>query len=131
MNLQIVSNASNLVGGVNYNYIFVMTLSETIEAENAQKTIRTLNVSYPLSIENVGLEKCGIRLFYDFRDIRTSGENIKYKTEWIYLPAGHYTLKEMIKTLNRYLDPYDVHFTILSQARSWLSISGGGTAERM
>ena len=52
MNLQIVSNAPNYAGGENFTNIFTMPLPEQIDAQNENKYVRTLNVSYPLTIEN-------------------------------------------------------------------------------
>ena len=39
MNLQIVSNARNHEGGVNYNNVFTMPLPEEIDADNERKNI--------------------------------------------------------------------------------------------
>ena len=73
MNLEVVSNTPNRVGGENFNNTFVMPLPEIIDAENEKKIIRVLNVSYPLTIENVSGNKCGIRVHFHFRLFRDIG----------------------------------------------------------
>ena len=74
MNIQIVSNARNNVGGENFNNTFTMPLLETIDGENEHKHIRVLNVSYPQTIENVREKQCGIRLRYHFKSFRSGFE---------------------------------------------------------
>jgi hypothetical protein len=69
MNIQIVSNARNKEGGVNYNNVFTMPLPKEIDAENERKSIRILNVTYPQSIANVHEEQCGIRIKYNLKRI--------------------------------------------------------------
>jgi hypothetical protein len=73
MNVQIISNTPNGVGGENFNNLFVMLLPEVIDAENEKKIIRVLNVSYPLTIENVEEKSCGIRVHYNFSLFRQIG----------------------------------------------------------
>jgi hypothetical protein len=66
MNLQIVSNARNEVGGENYTNQFVMPLPTLLDAENKEMFVRVLNISYPLTIENVRKETCGIHVKLSF-----------------------------------------------------------------
>jgi hypothetical protein len=107
-----------------------MTLPEQIDAENEKKTIRVLNVTYPLAIENVEENSCGIRLIYLFTDFRnhdrtglTISEVIKYETMWMYLPPGFYTLEKILKELNNYVNEYDMHFMVLSGGRVGVSFN--------
>jgi hypothetical protein len=96
MNIQIVSNARNREGGVNYNNVFTMPLPEEIDADNERKNIRILNVTYPQTIENVHEKECGIRIKYNLsRTIQGFPASLKYQTPLIYLPAGHYSLNKM------------------------------------
>jgi hypothetical protein len=132
MNIQLFSNVKNKVGDENFNNKFVSTLPELIDGENHQKTIRVLNVSYPLTMENVAEKSCGTRLTYNFSLFRQTSvakliskgqnERIKYTTDWMYLPAGFYTLEKMIETLNMYVDKYDVHFKLMQGGRVGVSI---------
>jgi hypothetical protein len=55
MNVKILSNTPNAEGNTNYNNKFAMSIPEQIDAENGQKVIRVLNVTYPLTIDNVTL----------------------------------------------------------------------------
>jgi hypothetical protein len=130
MNVQIYSNTPNKEGGTNYNNEFTMTLPEQIDAENEKKTIRVLNVTYPLAIENVEEKSCGIRLSYLFSLFRnddrtgfTSAEVIKYETAWMYLPPGFYTLEKMLNELNKYVNEYDMYFMTLSGGRIGVSFN--------
>jgi hypothetical protein len=73
----------------------VMPLPEIID--NEKKIIRVLNVSYPLTIDNVAEKKCGICVHFHFRLFRDVGSidcSIKYRTNRMYLPAGYYTLEK-------------------------------------
>jgi hypothetical protein len=95
-----------------------------------KKTIRVLNVTYPLAIENVEEKSCGMRLSYMFSLFRnddrtgfTSAEVVKYETEWMYLPAGFYTLEKPLKELNNYVNEYDMHFMVLSGGRVGVSFN--------
>ena len=82
-----------------------MPLPEVIDGENHERSIRVLRVSYPLTIENVAEQTCGIRLRYHFYKFRgdssrtlagvTNPEEIKFQTNMMYLPAGHYTLEKI------------------------------------
>lgn len=105
MNLQIVSNAKNITGGENFTNEFVMPLPTILDAENRDMYIRVLNISYPLTIQNVLKNKCGIAVRMK---IPVVGNNInidvKYETDMMYLPPGYYTLKEMVNTLNAFVD---------------------------
>ena len=124
MNVEIVSNTPNNMGGENVNNKFTMALPEPVDVENSRRNIRVLRVSYPLTIENVGEKKCGIRLYYNFELFRGSAdrtlngklnpEKISYRTDWLWLPAGHYTLPKMVETLNMFVNEYDMSFVILS-----------------
>ena len=62
MNVQVVSNARNKVGGENFTNKFVMHLPTILDAETKNMHVRALNVSYPLTIENVHENKCGIHI---------------------------------------------------------------------
>ena len=112
MNIQIVSNARNNVGSKNFNNIFTMPLPEIIDAENHRKHIRVVNVNYPQTIENVRENQCGIRLRYLFQYFRSGSEILRYQTHMMYLPAGHYTVKEMLKVINTFVNEYDVTFVV-------------------
>ncbi|CAB4025871.1 Hypothetical predicted protein [Paramuricea clavata] len=89
-----------------------MSLPEMIDAENSRKHIRVVNVNYPQTIENVKEKKCGIRLRYYFQGFRGGSERLHYQTHMMYLPAGHYSVKEMLKVLNMYVEEYDVTFVL-------------------
>jgi hypothetical protein len=134
MNIQIYSNTPNKEGGTNYNNEFTMTLPEQIDAENEKKTIRVLSVTYPLAIENVEEKSCGIRLRYTFswyrgqKIYRTTPmlldpEIVKYETAWMYLPAGTYTLKKLLRKLNKYVNEYDMVFMALYGGRVGVSFN--------
>jgi hypothetical protein len=125
MNILISSNTANKVGGENFNNDFVVTLPESIDGENSNKSIRVLNVAYPQTIENVGLEKCGIKLIFtcdlDYNDPSDNnafyGGRIKFTTGWLFLPAGQYDMETLLNTLNALVDEYDVFFYTLNGGR--------------
>ncbi|CAB3982219.1 Hypothetical predicted protein [Paramuricea clavata] len=110
MNVQIVSNARNDVGGTNYTNEFVMPLPTLLDAENKELFMKVLNFSYPLTIENVQNKQCGVQLTSD------SGIEIKFKTD-MFLPPGAYTLEKLLDTLNTFVSEYDVNFTVLNNGR--------------
>ena len=125
MNIQIVSNARNKEGGVNYNNIFTMPLPEEIDSENERKSIRILNITYPQTIENVHEEQCGIRIKYNLRRIIGGFPNsLKYQTPMMYLPAGHYSLNKMLRYLNELVDEYDMAFVIQEGGRIGVKFNG-------
>jgi hypothetical protein len=99
MNLQLVSNARNKVGGENFTNQFTMPLLTTIDAENKDLFVRVLNVSYPQTIENVKKEECGICVRLQFNRGSNSLVTITYQTDMIYIPAGYYTLEKLVNTL--------------------------------
>jgi hypothetical protein len=124
MNLQIVSNAKNITGGENFTNEFVMPLSTILDAENRDMYIRVLNISYPLTIQNVLKNKCGIAVRMKFPVVGNNiNIDVKYETDMMYLPPGYYTLKEMVNTLNAFVDEYDVTFKILNGGRIGVSYS--------
>ena len=123
MNLQIVSNAKNRIGGENYTNEFVMPLPTILDAENKEMFMRVLNISYPLTIENIRERTCGIRIKLSFPTTSDSGIELKYETDMMYLPAGYYTLEKLLNTLNSYVDEYDVQFLILNGGRVGVSYS--------
>ena len=125
MNIQIVSNARNREGGVNYNNVFTMPLPEEIDAENDRKSMRILNVTYPQTIENVHEEECGIRIKYNLqRIIGGLPASLKYQTPLMYLPAGHYSLNKMLRYLNELVDEYDMAFVIQEGGRIGVKFNG-------
>jgi hypothetical protein len=125
MNIIISSNTANKVGGENFNNEFVVSLPDSIDGENFNKSIRVLNVAYPQTIENVGFEKCGIKLNFicdlDYSDATDNnyyyGGRIKFTTDWLFLPAGQYNMETLLKTLNALVDEYDVFFSSLNGGR--------------
>jgi hypothetical protein len=128
MNVQIVSNTPNLVGSENFNNDFVMPLPEVIDGENEKKTIRVPNVSYPLTIENVEENSCGIRIHYHFSLFQQTGlidASIKYSSNWIYLPAGYYTVGHMVASINSFVNEYELFFTVLNGGRIGVSFNVG------
>ena len=52
-----------------------------------------------------------------------SPEVVKYETAWMYLPAGFYTLKKLLKELNNYVNEYDMYFMVLSGGRVGVSFN--------
>jgi hypothetical protein len=112
MNVQIYSNTKNQEGDVNYNNKFTMTL----------------NVTYPLMIDNVEDNACGIRFTYKIcwnpatPSALVQRDYIKFETEWMYLPPGYYTLKKIVKELNRFVMEYGMHFSILAGGRVGVSL---------
>ena len=124
MNLQIVSNAKNITGGENFTNEFVMPLSTILDTENRDMYIRVLNISYPLTIQNVLKNKCGIAVRMKFPVVGNNiNINVKYETDMMYLLPGYYTLKEMVNTLNAFVDEYDITFKILNGGRIGVSYS--------
>ena len=121
MNVQIYSNTKNQEGAVNYNNKFTMTLPEQIDGENKTRYIRALNVTYPLVIDNIEEKCCGIKLKY-FLFWRGNLDRIELKTEWMYLPAGRYTLEKIINKLNQLVDEYGIHFYILNGGHVGVSL---------
>jgi hypothetical protein len=121
MNLQIVSNAKNKVGGENYTNEYVMPLPTVLDAENKEMYMHVLNISYPLTIENVRQEMCGIRIRLAFPATSDSGIELKYETDMMYIPPGYYTLKKLIDVINSFVDEYDVKFTILNGG--WIGVT--------
>jgi hypothetical protein len=118
MNFLLTSNTENKVGGTNFNNDFVVSFPEIIDAENSTKSIRVLNVAYPKTIDNVKKEKCGIKLNFTFNVQYTQdGAEAKFTTEWLFLPPGQYSLKELISTLNRLTNEFDLFFFILNGGR--------------
>jgi hypothetical protein len=132
--VQIYSNTQNQEGDVNYNNKFTMTLPEEIDGENKTRFIHALNVTYPLMIDNVEEESCGIRLHYKIHwmlassalapyNIKVTSDNyITFETVWMFIPSGYYTLKKIVKELNRYVMEYGMHFSILAGGRVGISL---------
>ena len=121
MNVQIYSNTPNQEGAVNYNNKFTMTLPEQIDGENKTRYIRALNVTYPLAIDNIEEKCCGIKLKY-FLFWRGNLDRIELKTEWLYLPAGRYTLEKIINKLDQLVEEYGIHFYILNGGHVGVSL---------
>ncbi|CAB3995180.1 Hypothetical predicted protein [Paramuricea clavata] len=94
-----------------------MPLPTLLDAENKELFMRVLNFSYPLTIENVQNEQCGVQLFMFFPTMSDSGIEINFKTDMMYLPPGSYTLQKLLDTLNTFVAEYDVNFTILNNNR--------------
>ncbi|CAB3983359.1 Hypothetical predicted protein [Paramuricea clavata] len=94
-----------------------MPLPTLFDAENKELYMRVLNLLYPLTIENVQSEKCGVQLKMVFPTTSDSGIQIKFKTDMMYLPPGAYTLEKLLDTLNTFVAEYDVKFTVLNNAR--------------
>ena len=88
-----------------------------MDAENKDLFMRVLNISYPLTIENVKKDTCGVRIKLSFPATSHSGIEIKYGTDMMYLPAGYYTLEKLINVLNSYVSEYDIEFSILPSGR--------------
>jgi hypothetical protein len=112
-----------------------MSIPEQIDAENGQKVIRVLNVTYPLTIDNVTSQNCGIRLKYQFAGFRGkirnaySGkptESVEFDTEWLYVPAGYYTLSKLLEVLNAYMNEYGVYFIALPSKRIGVTLNVSG-----
>ena len=109
MNLQIVSDSVNRVGGKNYTNKFTMSLSEVVDAENNDVYINVQSVSYPLTIKNV-LNDCSFEVtitFLNFKEINQPSQ-ITFSTGKVVLPDGIYTLDKLISTLNSYVEEYDI-----------------------
>ncbi|CAB3977904.1 Hypothetical predicted protein [Paramuricea clavata] len=100
-----------------------MPLPTLLDAENKELFMRVLNFSYPLTIENVKHEQCGVQLFMRFPTQSDSGIEINFKTHMMYLPEGSYTLQKLIDTLNTFVSEYDVNFTILNNSRIGVTYS--------
>jgi hypothetical protein len=131
--VQIYSNTPNEEGDVNYNNKFTMTLPEEIDGENKTRFIQALNVTYPLMIDNVEEKSCGIRLRYKIHWYLATGpapphqpaitayhgwdNYITFETIWLFIAPGYYTLKKLIKELNRLVREYEIHFSILAGGR--------------
>jgi hypothetical protein len=131
--VQIYSNTPNEEGDVNYNNKFTMTLPEEIDGENKPRFIQALNVTYPLMIDNVEEKSCGVRLRYKIHwflatkpapnihpaiTAYSGWDNyITFETIWLFIPPGYYTLKKLIKELNRAVMEYELHFSILAGGR--------------
>jgi hypothetical protein len=131
MNVKILSNTLNTEGNKNYNNKFTMSLPEQIDAENGQKVIRVLNVTYPLTIDNVTTTNCGVRLKYNwiwfrgYRDVNTADEKVCFETE-CFLPPGHYTLPKLLQVLNAYLNEYGIYFILLPSKRIGVTLNVAG-----
>ena len=109
MNLQIVSDSVNRVGGKNYTNEFTMSLSEVVDAENNDVYINVQSVSYPLTIKNV-LNDCSFEVtitFLNFKEINQPSQ-ITFSTGKVVLPDGIYTLDKLISALNSYVEEYDI-----------------------
>ncbi|CAB3978332.1 Hypothetical predicted protein [Paramuricea clavata] len=100
-----------------------MPLPTLLDAENKELYMRVLNFSYPLTIENVQNEDCGVQLFMRFPTQSDSGIEINFKTDMMYVPEGSYTLQRLIDTLNTFVSEYDVNFTILNNSRVGVTYS--------
>jgi hypothetical protein len=125
MNVQIYSNTINQEGDVNYTNKFTMTLPEPIDGENKTRYIRALNVTYPLMINNLAEDTCGIRFNYKLFWNSTpsvKGDNITVETDWIYLTRGRYTVKKLIRKLNAISQEFGLHFSILPGGHVGISI---------
>ena len=118
MNFLLTSNTENKVGGTNFNNDFVVSFPEIIDAENSKKSIRVLNVAYPKTIDNVKKEKCGIKLNFTFNvQYLQDGAEAKFTTDWMFLPSGQYSLQDIIDSLNRLTNEFDLVFFILNGGR--------------
>ena len=135
MNVKILSNTPNAEGNTNYNNKFAMSIPEQIDAENGQKVIRVLNVTYPLTIDNVTSQNCGIRLKYQFSAFRGKirdpylgqpTERVEFDTEWLYVPGGYYTLSKLLEVLNAYMNEYGVYFIALPSKRIGVTLNVSG-----
>ena len=133
MNVKILSNTPNAEGNTNYNNKFAMSLPEQIDAENGLKVIRVLNVTYPLTIDNVAPKSCGIRLKYMWSAFRAKQrifnpptEVIRFETAWLFVPAGYYTLPKLLEVLNAYLNEYGVYFIALPSKRIGVTLNVSG-----
>jgi hypothetical protein len=134
MNVKILSNTPNAEGNTNYNNKFAMSLPEQIDAENGQKVIRVLNVTYPLTIDNVTLTNCGVRLKYSWamfrnknrNDIKAPLEMVNFDTDWLYIPPGFYTLTNLLQVLNAYLNEYGIYFIALPSKRIGVTLNVAG-----
>ena len=133
MNVKILSNTPNAEGNTNYNNKFAMSLPEQIDAENGLKVIRVLNVTYPLTIDNVAPKSCGIRLKYMWSAFRGKQrifnpptEVIRFETPWLFVPAGYYTLPKLLEVLNAYLNEYGVYFMALPSKRIGVTLNVSG-----
>jgi hypothetical protein len=134
MNVKILSNTPNAEGNTNYNNKFAMSLPEQIDAEDGLKVIRVLNVTYPLTIDNVAPKSCGIRLKYLFYGFRGKIRNpfndptewIEFDTEWLFVPAGYYTLPKLLEVLNAYMNEYGVYFIALPSKRIGVTLNVSG-----
>ncbi|CAB3977068.1 Hypothetical predicted protein [Paramuricea clavata] len=94
-----------------------MPLTTLLDAENKEMFMRVLNISYPLTIENVQKESCSIRIKLNFPSTSDSDISVKYKANMMYIPAGYYSLEKLIHVINSYVDEYDVNFRILNGSR--------------
>ena len=134
MNVKILSNTLNTEGNKNYNNKFTMSLPEQIDAENGRKVIRVLNVTYPLTIDNVTSQNCGIRLQYMFDLFRgkvrnpfnAPDETVEFDTDWLYVPAGYYTLDKLLEVLNAYMNEYGIYFIALPSKRIGVTLNVSG-----
>jgi hypothetical protein len=134
MNVKILSNTPNAEGNTNYNNKFAMSIPEQIDAENGQKVIRVLNVTYPLTIDNVTLTNCGVRLKYNWLGFRNKNRNgikapdeiVSFDTDWLYIPPGFYTLTNLLQVLNAYLSEYGIYFIALPSKRIGVTLNVSG-----
>ncbi|CAB3989374.1 Hypothetical predicted protein, partial [Paramuricea clavata] len=97
-----------------------MPLPTLIDGKNRDRYIRVLNISYPQTIQNVLKEKCGIAVRLNFHAITTpyiTNVSFKYETDMMYLTPGYYTLKEIVDTLNAFVDEYEITFSVLNGGR--------------
>ncbi|CAB3977267.1 Hypothetical predicted protein [Paramuricea clavata] len=94
-----------------------MPLPTLLDAENKDLFMRVLNLSYPLTIENIAEETCGVQITMFFPTHSDSGIECGFKTDMLYLPPGSYTLEKLLLTLNALVGEYDVKFTHLNNGR--------------
>jgi hypothetical protein len=135
MNVKLLSNTPNAEGNTNYNNKFAMSLPEQIDAENGAKVIRVLNVTYPLTIDNVAPKSCGVRLKYKWSGFRGKkrgpyvgkvSEVVHFDTSWLFVPPGYYTLPKLLEVLNAYLNEYGVYFIVLPSKRVGVTLNVSG-----
>ncbi|CAB4006572.1 Hypothetical predicted protein [Paramuricea clavata] len=109
-----------------------MPLPTHLDAENKDLFMRVLNISYPLTIENVKKDTCGVHIKLCFPTTSHLGIEIKYEMDMMHLPAGYYTLEKLINVLNSYVSEYDIQFSILPSVGTSIvgSIFGKKTAQR-
>ena len=109
MNLQILSDAVNEIGGKNYINYFTMRLRHPIDAENKNVYISVKNVLYPLTTKNVLENECYLRLRMKFDNFKSDGTStVKFDTGKVYLPVVIYDIERIVKFVNAHVDEYNI-----------------------